>query len=824
MNKIIAYALISLVSLFGFAGFSSAAFASGGMLMHVGQNVTSGFWTIQLQDLANIGNQANAPAAIAIYYNGVQTNETTIAQGQTAPISVNGNLLYVYMNSSFSGTYAYQKWASIVAWYNTTTTYVGQNVTSGPWAVQLQDLAQTPNGINAPAALGIYYNGQMTNATVANPGTISEFSSPTSPITFSTLYLELNSTYSGLYAYQKWAKLEAWYSPAIVSTTFVEAGLPSGATFTVTFDNQSQSTLTSISNSITFTQQESAPPTNSVSYSIQTVYYNGTFYTPNVGPVAPGSVVMINFIPYNSTTTTTTIPQSPGNGGGGGVGVAFTVSGINMSIGQNITSGPWTVELENITYSGTDPQIWMYYNGKYIAASGTASGETFGIYSNGTLAYQIYNGLVVYGKFVTGNNILSVGVSNLSQNHAIITPSYTPQYAIPAASTMQFANWNVEVGALEQQPNAALMTASHYGTSGWSNFTPWTVVDTGTTEVFNVSGYLLYAQLANTNSSQNKAYMGLWYSNPAGYNSANLITTFTEYGLPAGATFTIMYANQTKSAAVYPNIDAVISFSTPLGNYGCGFYSTSYNGVNYYASQPSGACPVPGSYVNVSFTYAVNTTTTTVPPTRNVTTSFREAGLPRGANFTVTFDGQTKSSVAGVGIIGTVLYFSTSSNANGGYTIYNIVYKGITYDGTLLQKGLITPGSSAVVVYRPQPHTTTTTVPPTIVTKFGEIGLPRGANFTVTFDGQTESVISTATGGTLTFRTVKGTPTTYTLYNSVYAGTTYDATLYGSVVAGSSAQVQYRSVPKTTTTVSTTTTVRTTSTTIRPTTTVPPHR
>jgi hypothetical protein len=617
MNKTIVYTLFSLVSLFGFAGLSSAAFASGVMTMHVGQNVTSGSWTIQLQDLANIGSQINAPAAIAIYYNGVQTNETTITQGQTAPINVNGNLLYVYMNSSFSGTYAYQKWANITAWYNTTPTYVGQNLTSGPWAVQLQDLAQTTNGINAPAALAIYYNGNLANETVANPGTISEFSSPTSPIIFSTMYLELNSTYSGLYAYQKWAKMEAWYSPAIVSTTFIEEGLPSGATFTVTFDNQSQSTLTSISNSLMFTYPESAPLTNSISYSIPVVYANATFYTPKIPPISLGGVTIINFTPYTAPVTTTipttTVPPT-----------RPVIGSIKLKPGQSITTPYVGISIQLVNTTGTSA---------VLNVSGvTASTNLVTISVHKTVQVMVADTANPNGNDTTPVNITLTAVSAATgQSWAEIAPIGPLSTQTVSIANYSFGDWYLDL--VRATPGMAS---------------------------FNIYFYHYFNGTPCTSPACSKEFRNV-------RPQAGSITAYT-------------FSNATSNYTMYLYLGSVSR-------------NTAYSEVWESHQQFN----------------------------QSVTTRFAEAGLPIGANFTVTFDGSTKSILVRPGVIGSTLYFTTSPTANGGYTIYNVVYKGVTYDATLVQKGLITPGSSAMVLYRPvrtpppttTVSTTTTTIRPT---------------------------------------------------------------------------------------------------------------
>lgn len=88
-----------------------------------------------------------------------------------------------------------------------TTLYVGQNMTTGPFTVVLQDLGQpNTNGVS-PASVAVYTNGKLTNETAIAPGNanITKFN-----VSGQTLYLEVNQTFAGLYAYQKWAKIQAY--------------------------------------------------------------------------------------------------------------------------------------------------------------------------------------------------------------------------------------------------------------------------------------------------------------------------------------------------------------------------------------------------------------------------------------------------------------------------------------------------------------------------------------------------------------------------------------------------------------------------------------
>ncbi|MDE1871050.1 MAG: S-layer protein [Candidatus Micrarchaeota archaeon] len=85
------------------------------------------------------------------------------------------------------------------------TLYVGHNITSGPWTVQLTDLGQPNSNGVSPASLSVMYNNVLTNTSSVSPGTTAKFN-----VTGHTLYVNVNATFAGLYAYQKWAKMQLY--------------------------------------------------------------------------------------------------------------------------------------------------------------------------------------------------------------------------------------------------------------------------------------------------------------------------------------------------------------------------------------------------------------------------------------------------------------------------------------------------------------------------------------------------------------------------------------------------------------------------------------
>ncbi len=103
--------------------------------------------------------------------------------------------------------------------------------------------------------------------------------------------------------------------------------------------------------------------------------------------------------------------------------------------------------------------------------------------------------------------------------------------------------------------------------------------------------------------------------------------TFQESGLPPGTTWSVTFNGQQKSSS-----SSTITFSVPAGTYSF----TVGNVSGYTVSQSTGTVTVTNSNVQVSLVF------TPVPTSYNVT--FQESGLPPGTTWSVTFNGQQKSS------------------------------------------------------------------------------------------------------------------------------------------------------------------------------------
>ncbi len=98
-----------------------------------------------------------------------------------------------------------------------TIVYVGHNLTSGAFKVVLNDLSYpTSNGL-ANAAISVYKNGVLTNVTSVGPANGASGETAVINASGSKLYIKVTETFPGLYAYQKWAKIQLFSNTLNVS-------------------------------------------------------------------------------------------------------------------------------------------------------------------------------------------------------------------------------------------------------------------------------------------------------------------------------------------------------------------------------------------------------------------------------------------------------------------------------------------------------------------------------------------------------------------------------------------------------------------------------
>ena len=97
------------------------------------------------------------------------------------------------------------------------TVYVGQNYSTGGannFTVQVADIGQPNSSGISPAALKVYYNGVLYNTTAVSPGVTKQFND-----SGHNLYVKVYQTFAGLYAYEKYAKIQLYSNVVNVTSS-----------------------------------------------------------------------------------------------------------------------------------------------------------------------------------------------------------------------------------------------------------------------------------------------------------------------------------------------------------------------------------------------------------------------------------------------------------------------------------------------------------------------------------------------------------------------------------------------------------------------------
>ena len=434
-------------------------------------------------------------------------------------------------------------------------------------------------------------------------------------------------------------------TPVTYSVTFTESGLPSGTSWSVTFNGTPQlSTTTSIvfSNYLngTYIFTVGGVAGYSVTPSSGSVMINGAnqtqpvFFTPvtqgkysvtfsetGLPPgtswtVILGSVTLystgssITFINEPNGTYTFTVGAVAGytatpasgsvtiNGAPKTVSVTFTQStaatyAVTFSESGLPSGTSWSVTLSGSSKSGTGSLVFTEPNGSYPFTVGAIAGYTAAP-SSGSIPV---NGVAV-SKSVTFT------VLPLGQYSLIFSET-----GLPTGT-----NWSVTVGTTTHSSTAS--TISFNEPNGTYSFT-----------VGAVTGYTANITSGSVTVNGGPVSRSITFTpaSPVKYS-----VTFTESGLPSGTSWSVLF-----NGTPQPSTTTSIVFS----NYLNGTYNFAVVGVPGYTSVPSsGNVTVNGATKTVSVTFSKSSTGTTYAVT------FTESGLPVGTSWSVTLNGNTLSS------------------------------------------------------------------------------------------------------------------------------------------------------------------------------------
>ena len=525
--------------------------------------------------------------------------------------------------------------------------------------------------------------------------------------------------------------------------TFNESGLPLGTNWSVTFNG---ALLSSVNSSITFYETNGTMP-----FTVDSVGgYVGSPPTPSSGnvTVTGGSVrVSIAFSwSYRCEFNESGLPH--------GVGWSFWLTlpnGVQYKYGHNMT-----LLLQNGTWPFTVNPIPGY--------TATPSGGTLVV--NGTGATQRILFTPLAGTYaVTFSETGLPGGTSWSVNlNGTVNSSSTPTVGFSEANGTYLYNVTAPVG-YTAQPLSGSLTVSGKAVSQSVNFvkssaparysvtffesgltsgTVWSVSFNGTVQSSSISS-IVFGNLLNRTAGYaftvgaETGFTSTPSSGTVVVNGANVTraiaftkspgparytVTFTETGLPRGTSWSVILNGTTNAS-----ITSLLTFNESNSTYAY----TVGSAPGFTDNPSSGSITVNGGPAGASITF-------TAIPAGSYSVTFRETGLPTGANWSATLAGKSVSAT------GSTLSFTEKNGT------YNYTVNAPTGYAASPSSGSLTVSGKAIS----QSLTFTKTQPPPVYGKytvtFSENGLASGTSWSVTLNGSTQS--STAT--TITFSEANG--------------------------------------------------------------------
>lgn len=437
------------------------------------------------------------------------------------------------------------------------------------------------------------------------------------------------------------------FTPTGASTylvSFVESGLPTGTTWSVTLEGTSQ---TSSSPEIDYEE-----PNGSYSYSVGTV--DGYSAEPSTGGITVAGTPVETSVTFTSTSETT-------------YPVNFTESGL--------PSGTlWSVTLGSDSGSSTTPRVdFEEPNGSYSYAIAAVSGyssipssgavqvdgagvsvsvqfmATTGtsyavIFAESGLATGTTWSITLNGQDLSSTTT-SIDFAEVNGSHAYLVGGLVGYTADPSSGIVVVQGSLVEV--------AIAFTATHgdlyaiaFTETGLASGTSWAVTLDSSTQstttdtvtfgaadgtfgysVTPVAGYTASPGSGSVTVAGGPAWVAITFT-PTG--TPAYAVSFTESGLPAGRTWSVTLSGATQSSTT-----ATVAFVEANGP-----HPFSVGGVSgYVARPPSGTVSVSGAAVSVTIAFASQG-----PGTYAV--RFNETGLPNGSRWNVTVASVKESSTS----------------------------------------------------------------------------------------------------------------------------------------------------------------------------------
>ncbi len=462
-----------------------------------------------------------------------------------------------------------------------TTVYVGHNISSGPFTVVLNDLSYPNNAGLSNAALSVYYNGVLTNVTAAGPASGSSGENVEINATGHKLFIKVSQTFPGLYAYQKWAKIQ------LFSNTF---NVTSGHNFNTNNGNNWVALLR-------WTSNESSAPGTQAAFAPNAALQGIILYTNQSDQLSltPGSTM--NFITTPAVWKLTFVGDSagaPGSGNSNYDSLALTTSSTsNLNYQNNGGSSTYTSAPTQTFSSLGVPSVAVAQSNTINDSSITEPVQYFTVSSSLPTAFQ-----------VTPDDTYTAPSSNLqSMVYNLDSYKYTPYNAVNSLGNTELktlANYGLQI---------TLLGGGSGGIAGnyVSSTNPLTVSITGykpsatTTTTQSVTFQSLNSnQFLNGTILANLTNIGLGYALPAPgvtvnvYQDSNTVTTV---GAAANAANSVLlgaltylgprlsYKVSSYPYYIAPNaLSSTVTYTGEQNNVGftLSVYSTSNSGRNQY--------------------------------------------------------------------------------------------------------------------------------------------------------------------------------------------------------------------------------------------------
>jgi Thermopsin/Periplasmic copper-binding protein (NosD) len=630
--------------------------------------IVSGYATTDSGSVTVNGAAVTVPVPFTQVTYGVTFSESGLPSGQTFGVTFNGNTESMMTNGGTdtltfasvpNGTYSYSI-ADVSGWHQTSVPYSGtETVAGGSLAVSMTfspvvyPVTFSESGLPASETFSVTFNG-VTMSTTTNGGTdtLTFASVPNGTYSYSIAGIsgwQQNSVpYSGtLTASGSGISVTLAYVQVVYPVTFSESGLPAGETFAVTFNGNTQSTLTDGgTDTLTF----ASVPNGTYSYSIADV-----------------SGWHQNTVPYSGTLTAA----------GSGISVSMAFTQVTYSVTYSESGLP----------SGETFQVTLNSVTESLVTDGGTDSLTFSGLANGSYSYSIADVPGWHESNIAYSGSQSVSGASVTENLVFTAVTYSvtlTETGLPAGTS-----WTVTVGATTQTVTTASMTFTE--TNGSYTFAG-SVADGGAfSGSFDVSGasqtvYVAFYQVTFTESG---LPVGTNWSATANHVTERSTTTtivlYLTNGTYAYSVAAIPGYHTTQSGSLtVAGTNVAVAVPYTQSGYSVKFTETGFTlkwkttwcvtlgatnqcvtgGASMtFTDIPNGTYSYTlGPVANYSLTSpAAYTGTVTVDghsPGKVVDTvatkwslvkyavKFKETGLPHGTSWQVTVDGQTKSTTS----------------------------------------------------------------------------------------------------------------------------------------------------------------------------------